>query len=176
MHSLSVTPESIFLGFAAAKLETLSVRILAAQAQLSDEQFGWSSNEASNSVANLLLHLEGNLRQWILAGFLGQPDHRDRDAEFAPGVLDRPEILGRFQSTVAEVLSALGTIAPSQLTEVIHPQGYRVTVLEAVFHVTEHFSYHAGQIFLLVKMFTNQDLGFYAHLANSNRAHTETLP
>jgi hypothetical protein len=36
-----------------------------AMAALPDDQLWWRPNNGSNSVGNLLLHLNGNLRQWI---------------------------------------------------------------------------------------------------------------
>lgn len=130
--------------------------------QLSDEQIWWRANEQSNSIGNLLLHLCGNARQWIVCGLGSQPDKRIRDAEFARrDPLERAELLALLRSTLGEVETVLRELDPSTLLEKRTIQGNEVDGLEAVFHVTEHFSMHAGQIIMLTKMLTSSDLRFY---------------
>ena len=115
--------------------------------KLTDEQIWWRANEESNSIGNLILHLCGNARQWIICGIGGQPDNRNRDAEFAQrGVIARDELLTLLRSTLAEVETTLRTVDPSILLERRPIQGNDVEILEAIFHVTEHFSMHAGPI------------------------------
>lgn len=130
--------------------------------KLTDEQIWWRANEESNSIGNLILHLSGNARQWIVCGVGGQPDHRNRDAEFAQrGVIARDELLTLLRSTLTEVETTLRTLDPSILLERRPIQGNDVDILEAIFHVTEHFSMHTGQIIMLTKMMTGSDLHFY---------------
>jgi uncharacterized damage-inducible protein DinB len=130
--------------------------------KLTDDQIWWRANEESNSIGNLILHLCGNVRQWIICGVGGQPDHRNRDAEFAQrGVIARDELLTLLRSTLAEVDTTLRTFDPSQLLEHRKIQGNEVELLYAIFHVTEHFSMHTGQIILLTKLLTASDLRFY---------------
>ena len=130
--------------------------------KLSDEQIWWRANEESNSIGNLILHLCGNARQWIICGVGAQPDHRDRDSEFAQReIISREELLSLLRSTRAEVDNTLRDLDPSLLLEHRKIQGKDVEILEAIFHVTEHFSMHAGQIFLLTKLLTASDLRFY---------------
>jgi uncharacterized damage-inducible protein DinB len=130
--------------------------------KLSDEQIWWRANEESNSIGNLILHLCGNARQWIICGVGAQPDHRDRDSEFAQReIISREELLSLLRSTLAEVDNTLRDLDPSLLLEHRKIQGKDVEILEAIFHVTEHFSMHAGQIFLLTKLLTASDLRFY---------------
>lgn len=130
--------------------------------KLTDEQIWWRANEESNSIGNLILHLCGNARQWIICGVGGQPDNRNRDAEFAQrGVIARDELVTLLRSTLAEVETTLRTIDPSILLERRPIQGHDVDILEAIFHVTEHFSMHTGQIIMLTKMLTASDLHFY---------------
>ncbi len=168
-----------FLRFAVSKLRQQEQRIHEAAALLSDDVFRTPPNQATNSVAQLCLHLAGNLRQWVLHGIAGHSDVRDRDAEFDAsddGAQSREQVLGLLAQTVAETTNFLESLDPTRLPERIRPQGYDVSVLEAIFHVTEHFSYHAGQIFLLVKIHSSKDLAFYSHLAKSNKTHNERLP
>ena len=130
--------------------------------QLTDEQIWWRANEESNSIGNLVLHLCGNARQWIVCGLGFQPDHRVRDAEFAQrDILPRAELLQLLRSTLADVESVLRQLDPSTLLEKRKIQGNDVDVLEAIFHVTEHFSMHTGQIIMLTKMLIASDLRFY---------------
>jgi uncharacterized damage-inducible protein DinB len=130
--------------------------------KLTDEQVWWRPNEESNSIGNLLLHLSGNARQWIVSGLGGQSDQRQRDSEFAQREgISRDELLKRLRETLSEVDKVLGLLDPSQMLKPQKIQGMEVTTLEAIFHVTEHFSMHTGQIILLTKLLTSTDLHFY---------------
>jgi len=133
---------------------------------MSDDQIWWRPNEQSNSVGNLVLHLRGNLKQWIVASLGGQTFRRERDAEFATRErVSRTELISGIEATVAEVESVLLHFPAAELL-VRHPvQGYQVTALQAVYHVVEHFSYHLGQILYIYKLQTATDPGFYRHLS-----------
>jgi len=129
---------------------------------LSDEQIWWRPNPQANSIGNLLLHLSGNVRQWIVCGVGGASDARDRDAEFAQrAIIPRGELLARLKQTLSEADAALAKLDSEELLAQKQIQGCDVTVLEAVLHVVEHFSMHTGQIILMAKMFAEVDLGFY---------------
>jgi len=130
--------------------------------KLSDEQIWWRANEESNSIGNLILHLCGNARQWIVCGIGSAPDARNRDSEFEQrDVISRDELTALLRSTLSDVQTTLQSLDPSTLLEYRKIQGNDVDILEAIFHVTEHFSMHAGQIFLLTKLLTATDLRFY---------------
>jgi uncharacterized damage-inducible protein DinB len=136
--------------------------------QLQDEQIWWRANPTSNSIGNLVLHLCGNARQWIVAGVAGKPDQRNRDAEFAQErTVERAQLLLTLRSTLSEVGAVLNNLDPSTLLEPRQIQGCDVDVLEAIFHVTEHFSMHTGQIILLTKLLAQKDLGFYDFASGS---------
>jgi uncharacterized damage-inducible protein DinB len=122
----------------------------------------WRANEKSNSVANLLLHLNGNIRQWIVRGVGGAAGARDRAAEFS--ATDGPDagvLLADLESTLAEVDRILGALTPADLVERRSIQGRDLTVLEAVYHVVEHFSLHLGQIVLIAKFHAPGSIEFY---------------
>jgi uncharacterized damage-inducible protein DinB len=130
---------------------------------LSDTQIWWRANPQSNSIGNLVLHLCGNARQWIVSAVGARPDNRERDAEFAQTeVIERDKLLSLLRSTLADVETVLCEVDPSTiLVEKRRIQGYEVDLLEAIFHVTEHFSMHTGQIILLTKQLTARDMQFY---------------
>jgi uncharacterized damage-inducible protein DinB len=130
--------------------------------KLSDTEVWWRANEDSNSIGNLMLHLSGNVRQWIVSGLGGRPDTRVRQEEFDERrELPRAELLRLLKETLTEADAVLAAFEPSQLLESRHIQGDDVTGLEAVYHVVEHFSMHTGQIILLTKIIKGKDLRFY---------------
>jgi hypothetical protein len=163
-----VTLESEFLNFSADKLTQLLGRIETCVKKLTPEQVWMRASSNQNAVGNLLLHLNGNVRQWILHGVGGQPDLRDRDSEFAArSGAEAQELLARLRATVEEAVALLHALPPGRLVERIRTQGYEGTVLAAIYHVVEHFAGHTFQIILLTKLFTGEDLGFYAHLSGA---------
>src|SRR6266446_3652242 len=130
--------------------------------QLTDEQIWWRANEQSNSIGNLLLHLSGNVRQWIVCGLGDATDSRDRDSEFAQRTqIPRAELFERLKRTVNEAVATLARLDPDKLLEKHRIQGLEVSALEAVLHVVEHFSMHVGQILYVTKQLTASDLRFY---------------
>ncbi|MBE7544596.1 MAG: DUF1572 domain-containing protein [Bryobacteraceae bacterium] len=157
---------SRFTEFSTGKLRQFVERIEVCLGKLTEEQIWARPNPASNSAGNLCLHLSGNVRQWILAGVAGQPDLRRRDEEFAAqGGVGREQLLVRLRGTVEEACAVIEGLPETRLLEVVKPQNYEVTVLAAVYHVVEHFAMHTGQILLLTKAATGEDLGFYRHLS-----------
>jgi uncharacterized damage-inducible protein DinB len=151
-------------------------RIARCLKQLSPEQIWWRPNAASNSVGNLVLHLTGNVRQWIISGLGGAPDVRQRDREFnARGPLPGRVLASRLRKTVEEACRVLGKLSPEDLARAHTIQKFRVTGMEATFHVAEHFSHHAGQIILLTKMLTGSDLKF-TQLPGEKKAEARNLP
>ena len=129
---------------------------------LSDEQIWWRANEQSNSIGNLLLHLSGNVRQWIVTGLGSAADMRDRDAEFAQREqISREKLLTRLKQTLQEADDVLANFDSENLLEKYHIQGFDISALEATLHVVEHFSMHTGQIILLTKLSAKADLEFY---------------
>lgn len=129
---------------------------------LTDEQVWWRPNAESNSIGNLLLHLSGNARQWVVSGLGGQADQRRRQSEFDEReMISARELLAALEQTLAEVDRVLTEFDVDRILVPYEIQGTRVTALEAIFHVTEHFSMHTGQIILLTKMLAATDLHFY---------------
>jgi hypothetical protein len=161
-----MTVSTEFLNFSADKLTELMGRIEVCVQNLTHEQVWIRASANQNAVGNLLLHLNGNVRQWILHGVGGQPDVRDRDAEFAAeGEARAADLLARLRATVEEAIELFRALPHQRLTERFRVQGYEVTVLAAIYHVVEHFAGHTFQIMYATKLFTGKDLGFYAHLS-----------
>jgi uncharacterized damage-inducible protein DinB len=129
---------------------------------LTDEQVWWRANPESNSIGNLCLHLSGNARQWIVSGLGGDIDERARQREFDQReIISRDELLSSLKQTLGEVDAVLASFNAERLLGQFQIQGTKVTALEAIFHVTEHFSMHAGQIIHITKQLTARDLHFY---------------
>ncbi|QMV19342.1 DUF1572 domain-containing protein [Granulicella sp. 5B5] len=149
--------------FAAKQMRKTERDILRCVDQLSEEQVWARGGEWENSVGNLLLHLEGNMRQWILHGIGGKPDVRERDAEFALAVtVSAAEARAKFSTTVEESCKVIEAVAPERLLEVIDPQPggtwRHPTVLEAILLVEGHVRQHMGQIVVLAKQMLAKDL------------------
>lgn len=151
-----------FNSYACHKLER-NMRQIARCARLLDRDELWRrDNEHCNAVGNLILHLAGNVGQWIIEGVGGEPYQRDRPAEFAQRApLDAGPIVGRLDLTVEQARKIIRTCDPDRLESGCVIQGYKVTVLEAVFHVVEHFSLHTGQIVHITKTIKDVDLSSY---------------
>ena len=131
--------------------------------ELSEEEIWKRPNAHSNSVGNLVLHLCGNVRQWILSGLRKAPDTRQRQQEFDErGPIPRAELLARLESTLAAVDEALNHIHPDDLLAEHDVQIYRESGLSILIHVVEHFSYHVGQVTYVVKAWKDLDMGYYA--------------
>ena len=129
---------------------------------LTDEQIWWRANDQSNSIGNLLLHLSGNVRQWIVCGLGNAPDARDRDSEFAQRELvPRDKLFSGLKQSVDEAVAVLGRLDSDTLLETRPIQGLEVSMIEAILHVVEHFSMHTGQIILITKMLAGSDMAFY---------------
>ena len=121
-------------------------------ALLTDEQLWWKPNEACNSVGNLLLHLRGNLSQWVLAGIGGEPVERHRSAEFAAARSHgKSDLVGDLSDVVNRARRTIREMRPTDLARSIRVQGYETDGLGVVFHVVEHMGYHTGQIVAATK-------------------------
>jgi uncharacterized damage-inducible protein DinB len=165
-----------FLEYSADKLRQLSGRIESCLGTLSEEQVWARGSENENAIGNLVLHLGGNVRQWIVAGVGGAPDMRERDQEFAArDAVPVPELVERLRATVAQAVAVLDRVTAERLAQRIVVQEYEMSVLSAIYHVVEHFSGHTGQIIFATKMLTGSDLGFYRHL-RTTAAHGEKTP
>lgn len=137
-------------------------RILSCLSMLDEDDIWYQANEHTNSVGVLVLHVCGNARQWICSGLGGLPDLRRRGEEFKPGKrltsVMLTEVLHDMRTDVEAVLDSLPAEA---LLQAISIQGFEENGISVLVHVTEHFSYHVGQITQAVKMLKNRDTGYY---------------
>jgi hypothetical protein len=163
---------AIFLEFSRWKLlEQYWPRLRSALESLTDDQVWWRPNEASNSIGNLLLHLDGNVRQWLVASFNKMDDTRDRPAEFKQrDRIPRSVLIEQLSRTMQQASEVLARLAEPDLLADFDIQGYRVSGLAAVYQVVEHFGVHYGQILYVTKMLRGQDLGYYRELEKTGRA------
>jgi hypothetical protein len=121
--------------------------------QLDDRQLWWRPRESMNSIANVLLHLCGNLRQWIVAGVPGTPDDRDRPGEFSRrDPIPKDELLRRLKETVTGADAVLALVPERQLLQPRRIQGFDVTVLEAVFGCVAHLAGHTQEIIYATRL------------------------
>lgn len=146
-------------------IEESQPRIVKCLCELSQEEVWHKQNEHTNSVGNLVLHLCGNVRQYVLSGIDGQVDVRERDIEFLEkGPIDKQVLLIKVDELMKEVDEALDRISTEDLVREVSVQGFKENVTSILVHVTEHFSYHVGQITYYTKYIKNLDTGYYAGL------------
>jgi uncharacterized damage-inducible protein DinB len=130
--------------------------------ELSDEEIWSRPNPESNSVGNLILHLAGNVGQYVLSGLGGAADLRERPKEFSErGPVPRAELLGRLERTMEAAARVIDGLDSGNLLQKRVVQGFEYDGLGILIHVVEHFSYHTGQIACIVKARKGIDLGFY---------------
>jgi hypothetical protein len=166
---------TLFLEFSRRKLlEHYWPRLRSCVESLTDEQIWWRPNEASNSIGNLVLHLNGNVRQWLVDSFEHRADERDRPAEFNQREsIPASDLIARLSGTMQEASAVLERLTEAELTAPMEIQGYHVTGVEAVYQVVEHFGLHYGQITYITKMLQAKDLGFYRELQKTGRASSK---
>lgn len=161
MSSDAISAE--FLDYSAKQMQALHSKIATCLGKLTEEQIWHRGAEHENSVGNLLLHLEGNIRQWILHGVDDQPDVRRRDDEFtlAPAIRSS-EAFANLTATINESRQVIANLPPARLTEIIDPQPTgtwrHTTILVAIYKVVTHLDHHTGQIILLAKQLAGTDL------------------
>lgn len=144
------------IGIAFAKLETHG------HPESVEGQLWQRPNGNSNSLGNLVLHLCGNMTQYVIASLGEQEDKRNRDQEFETNeVLTKSQLLEKLQTTVDEVKKTIENAAEEQLLKKRDVQGFNFSGMGCVIHAVEHYSYHTGQIAFWVKQLVDVQLGFY---------------
>lgn len=164
---------TLFLAFSRSKLlGQYWPRLRETVASLTEEQVWWRPNPSSNSIGNLILHLNGNVGQWLVAGLSEREDIRNRPAEFAAQSGGTPaELLSKLGATLDAAGAVLDRLTVEELLATYEIQGYeKIRGLDAVYQVVEHFGLHYGQIIYIAKSLTDRDLGFYKELNKTGRA------
>ena len=139
-----------------------------------DEADVWKDlNHNTNSLGNLILHLNGNIRQYVLSGLGHVMDERERESEFiAKPDLNKKTLIEKHKSLVGKACNIIESLPELSYTQNYTIQGFEMTGVEVLIHVTEHYSYHTGQIAHIVKSRKDIDLGFYKdfdlNIRNSN--------
>ncbi len=130
--------------------------------KLSEAEIWYRPNTNTVSIGNLVLHLCGNVRQWLISGLGGAPDHRERQREFdEPGPLPTSELREKLDKLETDIEAVLEGLSTSDLITERTIQGYKSSGVSILVHITEHFSYHVGQVTVLVKSRKDMDMGYY---------------
>jgi uncharacterized damage-inducible protein DinB len=159
MEKLETKITADFLDVSCRRLDQMTKYLVECVKQLSDEQIWQRQGAYENAVGNLMLHLCGNARQWIMHGVGGASDVRVRDREFsAGGGMSGAELIALFEQTMDEAKRVISTVTAERMVERITPQGRDVSVLEAIYQVVGHVQQHVGQIILVTKQMLESDL------------------
>lgn len=133
--------------------------------QLTEEQVWEKPNASSNSIGNMILHLCGNITQYIHSSLGNEKDTRKRDIEFSTkGGFSKIELLEKISKVTEKAIYVLQNVSVNELLRKRMVQGFEYTGIGIIIHVTEHYSYHVGQIAYWTKFLADQDLGFYEDL------------
>jgi uncharacterized damage-inducible protein DinB len=162
--NIATTPTAgrVFVAYSIDKMQQMAKQIKECVAALSEEQVWQRTGDYANSIGNLVLHLAGNIRQWIGHGIGGLPDIRERDREFAArGGRSTADILSLFESTLTQAVEIIHQMPLERLTQRIKPQNHEVAILEAIYQVVGHLQLHTGQIIFATKQIAERDLGFF---------------
>ncbi|MDN5202078.1 DinB family protein [Fulvivirgaceae bacterium BMA10] len=151
-----------FLSQSVYRMDENTVKIEKCLQELNEEEIWQRPNQSSNSVGNLLLHLCGNITQYIIASLGETEDNRQRDEEFqATGGFSKSVLLEKLVSTVSKANEVIKNASQKNLLQTRSVQGFNFSGIGIVLHVVEHYSYHTGQIAFWIKLLKDKDLGFY---------------
>jgi uncharacterized damage-inducible protein DinB len=154
-----------FIAQAIFRMEENSPRIKKCLDRLSEDQVWQKPNGSSNSIGNLILHLCGNITQYILSSLGNIKDQRARDLEFSTsGGFSKEELFNKIDQVISAAVEVINNCEEEQLLKVKDVQGFELSGIGIIIHVVEHLSYHTGQIAFWTKYLKDQDLGFYADL------------
>jgi hypothetical protein len=152
--------ESLLVATVATSFRQLTDRIRVCLGKLTSEQIWARGTENENTVGNLVLHLSGNVRQWIISGLGGAPDIRERDREFkTTGGIPMGALNEQLENTMTEAIGIVSGLSTEQLLRTYEVQNRTASGVEVLLKVMEHFGQHTGQIIYATKNLTGQDLG-----------------
>ncbi len=159
------TMKQEFIDQSIFRLEEALPRVVRCLNELTEAQIWQRPNDHSNSVGNLVMHLCGNVRQYIIANLGTMPDTRTRDLEFAMrDGYDRLQLIEKITEIVQQAVEVIRGMSEADLMKVRTVQGFPQTGINTIIHVVEHFSYHTGQIAFWTKLVQDIDLKFYGDM------------
>ena len=133
--------------------------------ELSEEEVWKRPNASSNSIGNIIVHLCGNITQYIHSSLGNVVDRRERDKEFSvEGGLNKRELFHQLKATVDKAIAIIQNVNQDDLLRKRSVQAYELSAIGIILHVVEHYSYHTGQIIFWTKLLKDKDLGFYANV------------
>ncbi|MFD3448351.1 DUF1572 family protein [Microbacteriaceae bacterium 4G12] len=140
-----------------AKFIEIQNRMISAINQLNDDDLNWRLNLESNSIANLVIHISGNIHQRIEAGIEGKRDNRDREAEFSPGLIHtKEELLQIIQTSFSKLIDVISDLSHDDFLKPQKVRNNQVTILDVIMQCASHFSEHLGQILYIAKIKKNE--------------------
>ncbi len=165
MSNFIKNTEVDFIEQAVLRMDEYLVKIEKCLDELEEKDIWLRPNESTNCIGNQILHLCGNITQYIIAGLGNEKDLRDRDREFnTRGGISKPELYDKLFRVVEEAKEVIINLDQDAFRKIRSVQGFELSGIGIVLHVVEHFSYHTGQIVMWTKMIRNVDLGFYSDL------------
>jgi len=156
-----------FIDLSRAEFALFHRRAAKALAQLTDEDVNWRPNDDSNSIANLVVHMAGGTKQRFLTGILGEPDTRDRDAEFnLRATMSKEQVLALWDESMGMIDRVLAGLAPERLTETQQVREHTHTHQQVILRQMAHIGEHVGQILYIAKLRMG---GGFAHVSIPHR-------
>ena len=133
-----------------------------ALSKIEEKEIWKRQNQALNPLGNQLLHICGNMTQYVLSGLGRERDNRERDIEFSTeDGYTSDDLLQQLLGTTQRASAVINEASEADLLLVYKVQGFEFSGIGLVLHAVEHFSYHTGQIAIQVKLAIDKPLGFY---------------
>jgi hypothetical protein len=152
-----------FIAQSVDRINQNTPKIISCINELEEADIWRRPNSTSNSIGNLVLHLCGNITQYIISSIGEKDDVRQRDEEFSvSGGYLKTGLINKLTSTVEEATTIINNMNAEDLLRKRNVQGFQLSAMGNIIQVTEHYSYHTGQIVFWTKLIMNKDLGFYA--------------
>ena len=152
-----------FIEQSISRFEENTPKIEKCLAELTEDELWHRPNASSNSPGNIILHLCGNITQYVLSSLGDIEDKRERDKEFtSTRVLQKAELMDKLKTTVSAAVKIMRSLNDSDMLQKHSVQGFDLSAIGIIIHVVEHYSYHTGQIIYWTKLIKDKDLGFYS--------------
>lgn len=162
MNNIEDDMVSEFLANSIYRLDEGTRMIKISLESVSESDIWKKPNDSSNNIGNQIIHICGNMTQYIIASLEEQDDYRNRDEEFSmTGGFTKIQLIQKLEDTVNKAKLVLNGCNKRQLIKKREVQGFNLSGIGIVIHAVEHYSYHTGQIAFWTKLLTNKDLGFY---------------